>query len=221
MPISSSRAGPPAGGSSPSCRTPTASGPLEGDNQTLTERRRSPALGQWRGPDLPPHLRGRRELSLHRHPERREQLGARRRAVPLFARRAPGHAARSPTSSSSTKARSACSARTTWCRRSITDLQNDKQIRLDNTGGWLGFTDKYWATAVLRRRRRRRSTRSSPISSPTASTSTRRASSKRRRWSSRTGATAEDTELRLRRRQGRSGHRGLREGTTSSTGSNC
>src|SRR3569623_1215596 len=33
--------------------------------------------------------------------------------------------------------------------KNYTDLQGDKQIRLDNTSGWLGFTDKYWATAVL------------------------------------------------------------------------
>jgi YidC/Oxa1 family membrane protein insertase len=33
--------------------------------------------------------------------------------------------------------------------KKYTDLQGDKQIRLDNTSGWLGFTDKYWATAVI------------------------------------------------------------------------
>jgi len=33
--------------------------------------------------------------------------------------------------------------------KKYSDLQNDKQIRLDNTQGWLGFTDKYWATAVI------------------------------------------------------------------------
>ena len=33
--------------------------------------------------------------------------------------------------------------------KKYTDMQGDKQIRLDNTSGWLGFTDKYWATAVI------------------------------------------------------------------------
>ncbi len=33
--------------------------------------------------------------------------------------------------------------------KKYTDMQNDKQIRLDNTKGWLGFGDKYWATAVI------------------------------------------------------------------------
>ncbi|HZY51103.1 MAG TPA: membrane protein insertase YidC [Devosia sp.] len=33
--------------------------------------------------------------------------------------------------------------------KKYTDMQSDKQIRLDNTTGWLGFTDKYWATAVI------------------------------------------------------------------------
>jgi YidC/Oxa1 family membrane protein insertase len=33
--------------------------------------------------------------------------------------------------------------------KKYTDMQNDKQVRLDNTTGWLGFGDKYWATAVI------------------------------------------------------------------------
>ena len=33
--------------------------------------------------------------------------------------------------------------------KKYTDLQGDKQIKLENTTGWLGFTDKYWATAVV------------------------------------------------------------------------
>jgi YidC/Oxa1 family membrane protein insertase len=33
--------------------------------------------------------------------------------------------------------------------KKYSDMQGDKQIRLDNTTGWLGFTDKYWATAVI------------------------------------------------------------------------
>ena len=33
--------------------------------------------------------------------------------------------------------------------KKYTDLVNDKQVRLDNTTGWLGFADKYWATAVI------------------------------------------------------------------------
>jgi YidC/Oxa1 family membrane protein insertase len=33
--------------------------------------------------------------------------------------------------------------------KKYSDMQNDKQIRLDNTTGWLGFADKYWATAII------------------------------------------------------------------------
>ncbi len=33
--------------------------------------------------------------------------------------------------------------------RKYSDLANEKQVRLDNTTGWLGFTDKYWATAMI------------------------------------------------------------------------
>jgi YidC/Oxa1 family membrane protein insertase len=33
--------------------------------------------------------------------------------------------------------------------KKYSDLQNDQQVRFDNTTGWLGFSDKYWATAVL------------------------------------------------------------------------
>ncbi|HEV7291423.1 MAG TPA: membrane protein insertase YidC [Devosia sp.] len=33
--------------------------------------------------------------------------------------------------------------------RKYGDLQNDQQLTYENTTGWLGFTDKYWATAVL------------------------------------------------------------------------
>ena len=33
--------------------------------------------------------------------------------------------------------------------KKYTDLQKDQQARFDNTSGWLGFSDKYWATAVL------------------------------------------------------------------------
>jgi YidC/Oxa1 family membrane protein insertase len=34
-------------------------------------------------------------------------------------------------------------------QRKYHDMQGEKQIRLDNTTGWLGFGDKYWATAVI------------------------------------------------------------------------
>jgi YidC/Oxa1 family membrane protein insertase len=33
--------------------------------------------------------------------------------------------------------------------KKYSDLQNDQQVRFDNTTGWLGISDKYWATAVL------------------------------------------------------------------------
>ncbi|WP_417579404.1 membrane protein insertase YidC [Pelagibacterium sp.] len=33
--------------------------------------------------------------------------------------------------------------------RSYSDLENDGQIDFASTGGWLGFTDKYWATAII------------------------------------------------------------------------
>jgi YidC/Oxa1 family membrane protein insertase len=36
-----------------------------------------------------------------------------------------------------------------WVAKKYSDMVNDKQIRLDNTTGWLGFGDKYWATAVI------------------------------------------------------------------------
>ncbi|MET3927533.1 membrane protein insertase YidC [Devosia sp. 2618] len=33
--------------------------------------------------------------------------------------------------------------------KKYTDLQNDRQVTYENTAGWLGFSDKYWATAVM------------------------------------------------------------------------
>lgn len=33
--------------------------------------------------------------------------------------------------------------------KKYSDLQHDQQITFENTTGWLGFTDKYWATAVM------------------------------------------------------------------------
>jgi len=33
--------------------------------------------------------------------------------------------------------------------KKYTDIQKDMQVRFDNTTGWLGFSDKYWATAAL------------------------------------------------------------------------
>ncbi|MDB5623951.1 MAG: yidC [Devosia sp.] len=33
--------------------------------------------------------------------------------------------------------------------RKYSDLQKEQRLQLDNTNGWLGFSDKYWATAVL------------------------------------------------------------------------
>jgi YidC/Oxa1 family membrane protein insertase len=33
--------------------------------------------------------------------------------------------------------------------KKYSDLQNDRQVTLENTTGWLGFSDKYWATSVM------------------------------------------------------------------------
>jgi len=33
--------------------------------------------------------------------------------------------------------------------KKYSDLQNEKQVTFENTSGWLGFSDKYWATAVM------------------------------------------------------------------------
>ncbi|MBS3849761.1 membrane protein insertase YidC [Devosia sp. BSSL-BM10] len=33
--------------------------------------------------------------------------------------------------------------------KKYSDMQKDQQVRFDNTSGWLGFSDKYWATAAL------------------------------------------------------------------------
>ncbi|KKB06977.1 insertase [Devosia geojensis] len=36
-----------------------------------------------------------------------------------------------------------------WVARKYQDIRNDRQVDFSNTSGWLGITDKYWATAVL------------------------------------------------------------------------
>jgi len=36
-----------------------------------------------------------------------------------------------------------------WVARKYGDIQNDRQVDFSSTTGWLGITDKYWATAVL------------------------------------------------------------------------
>ena len=36
-----------------------------------------------------------------------------------------------------------------WIAKKYSDMQHDQQLNFENTSGWLGFTDKYWATAVL------------------------------------------------------------------------
>jgi len=36
-----------------------------------------------------------------------------------------------------------------WIAKKYADMQKDQQLDFENTSGWLGFTDKYWATAVL------------------------------------------------------------------------
>jgi len=33
--------------------------------------------------------------------------------------------------------------------KKYSDLQNERQVTFENTTGWLGFSDKYWATAVM------------------------------------------------------------------------
>ncbi|GLQ54720.1 membrane protein insertase YidC [Devosia nitrariae] len=36
-----------------------------------------------------------------------------------------------------------------WVARKYQDIRNDRQVDFNDTSGWLGITDKYWATAVL------------------------------------------------------------------------
>ncbi|HWA19379.1 MAG TPA: membrane protein insertase YidC [Devosia sp.] len=36
-----------------------------------------------------------------------------------------------------------------WVAFKYADLKNERQRKLENTTGWLGITDKYWATAVI------------------------------------------------------------------------
>ncbi len=52
-------------------------------------------------------------------------------------------------SSFSTKGRSACWGRTIWCPRNTPTCRRTSRSGFEDTSGWLGFTDKYWATAVV------------------------------------------------------------------------
>ena len=96
-------------------------------------------LGQRRGPRIPPHHRGRRQVSVHRQGRGREQGRGAGHAVSLRADLAPRHAARRSATTSCTKAWSACSA-TRACRRyTYSDLDDKKTFNFDVTNGWLGI----------------------------------------------------------------------------------
>ena len=74
---------------------------------------------------------------------------ARRGAHSLCPHPAPGHAASFPVTGCSSKACSAGS--TTACSEvHYSDVAEQKEpTKIDTTGGWIGFTDKYWAAVII------------------------------------------------------------------------
>ncbi len=98
------------------------------------------------------------------------------------------------------------------------DLVNEKQRDATSTGGWLGIGDKDWAAAVI-------SDPAAPITArfsytkPATTDIYQTSFVETNPVTIASGAAAQD-ELRLRRRQGRGGHRLLREPVSTSTGWN-
>ena len=105
-------------------------------------------LGQWRGRRLQAHDLAERPLSLHDQARDREQDRQCRSACGPMRASSARKCRLLRAGGCSSKACSACStdARRGSLHRSHRTAQPEK---FDSTGGWLGFTDKYWATALI------------------------------------------------------------------------
>ena len=124
------------------CGPPTASTLSPGHPVTLTH-------ADGRRHALPDQDRGRRRLSVHRPAERHQRFGQAAQRSPDRPRQPRGQVARPVDAGPTMSARSACSTArpiTTSTGRTSTRA---RPRRFDNVSGWLGFTDKYWLTALV------------------------------------------------------------------------
>ena len=89
-------------------------------------------------------------LPVHRCRGSREQDRRPGNASPLCTDLPPRHAEGGRASTSCTRASSACSELPACRRSSYADVLKDGGSKtFKQTGGWLGFTDKYWAAALV------------------------------------------------------------------------